>query len=82
VSLYIDHNKTVGKDSYTFFCGTRRYDARFTLQPDLPQQMAYMHGLDRLFVGNSVFQNMCSIFWIQMSSLKTSHLKRTCKTLA
>ena len=41
----------VGKVSYTFFCGTHRYEAGFTLQPDLPQQMAYMHGLDSRFCG-------------------------------
>lgn len=47
LSLYNDDNKTVVKISYTFFCGTHRYEAGFTLQPDLPQQMTYMHGLDR-----------------------------------
>jgi hypothetical protein len=40
-----------GDVSYTFFCGTHRYVAGFTFQPDLLQQIAYMHGLDRRFCG-------------------------------
>jgi len=51
LSLYNDDNKMADEVSFTFFCGTHRYEAGFTFQTDLPQQIAYMHGLVRRFCG-------------------------------
>jgi hypothetical protein len=53
----------VGKFSYTFFYGKHRYEAGFTLQADLPQQMAYMHGLDRRFCGGTACFRICAVYF-------------------